>query len=77
MCSLTTGCVLILQGVFSDYRMCSLTTECVLLPEGRLGGSCGGAWLGTGGARSDSSSALQENTFYSKGTHSIVREQIL
>ena len=31
MCSLTTECVLLLQNVFSYYRMCCLTTECVLL----------------------------------------------
>jgi len=31
LCSLTTECVLLLQNVFSYYRMCSLTTECVLL----------------------------------------------
>ena len=41
MCSLTTGCVLLLQDVFSYYRMYALTTgretevslrlECVLL----------------------------------------------
>jgi len=27
MCSLTTECVLLLQNVFSYYRMCSLTTQ--------------------------------------------------
>ena len=31
LCSLTIECVLLLQNVFSYYRMCSLTIECVLL----------------------------------------------
>jgi hypothetical protein len=31
MCSLTIEWVVLLQNVFSYYRMCSLTTECVLL----------------------------------------------
>jgi len=28
MCSLTTECVLLLQNVFSYYRVCSLAIEC-------------------------------------------------
>ena len=31
-CSLATECVLLLQNVFSCYRMCSLTIEFVLTP---------------------------------------------
>ena len=37
MCSLTIEHVLLLQNMFSYYRMCSLTTECVLLQDAYVG----------------------------------------
>ena len=35
-----TECVLLLQNVFSYYRMCSLTTECVLLLQNVFSYAC-------------------------------------
>ena len=39
MCSISE-CVLLLQNVFSYYRMCSLTKECVLLLQNVFSDSC-------------------------------------
>jgi len=62
------------KNVFSYCRMCSLTVECVLLlptvPSGHVGGGVGASQVRGGGAAQ--ATARQENTFYSKRTHSIV-----
>ena len=72
MCSLSIECVssgicvLFLQNVFSFYRMCSLSIECVSSGICVLFPSIVGEHI-----------LQRENTFYSKRTHSIVREHIL